>query len=362
MSKLKPRIVVTIDSNTIFRVLLILLGIVFLYYISDVLVIAFIAFIIVSAIAPVVDFLEKFYLPRSIVTLLIYTVFLGGTIYLLTLLVPAVGEQIRQLAHNMPAYLNKLGYLQEKYQYFIGNRVMFQDQRSELLLNLGNRLSQEGINIFSQAGSFIKGILSFLAILSLSFYLSIQKKTVGSFLRAFIPKEHQEYAVILMDKIQKKMGYWLLGQMMLNIIVGVLVYVGLTLLNVPYALLLAILAAAFEVVPYIGPVLSSIAGILVALSVSPILGIFVLIMYIFIQQLENHLLVPLVMKQAVGLNPVAVIIAMLIGANLAGSLGLILAIPVTAALSVFVSDFIAPEPDVKTKSKELKTTTQMSKL
>ncbi|MBM3256695.1 MAG: AI-2E family transporter, partial [Candidatus Moranbacteria bacterium] len=139
----------------------------------------------------------------------------------------------------------------------------------------------------------------------------------------------------------KKMGHWLLGQMLLNIIVGALVYVGLTLLGVPYALLLALLAAAFEVVPYIGPILSSVAGILVALSVSPLLGLFVLIMYIVIQQAENHLIVPLVMKQAVGLNPVAVIIAMLIGAQLAGALGLILAIPTTAALSVFISDFVS---------------------
>lgn len=341
----KPRVIVTIDSNTIFRILLILLAVLFLYYISSVLVIAFVAFIIVSAIAPVVDLLEKFYLPRSIVTLLIYAIFFGGTIYLLSLLIPAVGEQIRQLAHNLPANLSKLSYLQEKYQYFIGNRTIFQEQKSELLLNLGNRLSEEGVNIFSQAGSFISGVLSFLAIFSLSFYLSIQKKTVGSFLRAFIPKEHQEYAVLLMDKIQKKMGHWLLGQMMLNAIVGLLVYIGLTLLNVPYALLLALLAATFEVVPYIGPLLSSIAGILVALSISPVLGIFVLIMYIVIQQLENHLLVPLVMKQAVGLNPVAVIIAMLIGANLAGALGLILAIPITAVISVFVSDFIKADND-----------------
>jgi len=341
MAAKRPRVVISIDSNTIFRILLIGLGILFLYYVRNVLVIAFVAFIIVSAIAPVVDFLERFYLPRSIVTLAIYAIFLSALVYLFSLLAPAVGEQIKQLAHNLPAYGQQFSGWQEKIQYLSGSKLFAQQDKSQLLLNLGNRLSEGGLNIFTQAGSFLKGILSFLAVFSLSFYLSIQKKTVGSFLRGFIPKEHQEYAVLLMDRIQKKMGHWLLGQMLLNIIVGALVYVGLTLLGVPYALLLALLAAAFEVVPYIGPILSSVAGILVALSVSPLLGLFVLIMYIVIQQAENHLIVPLVMKQAVGLNPVAVIIAMLIGAQLAGALGLILAIPTTAALSVFVSDFVS---------------------
>ena len=339
----KPRITISIDSNTIFRVLLIGLGVLFLYYVRDVLVIAFVAFIIVSAIAPVVDFLEKFYLPRSVVTLAIYAIFLSVLIYLFSLLVPAVGEQIKQLAHNLPVYNQQLLSWQEKMQYFLGSKLFIQQEKSQLLLNLGDRLSEGGLNIFTQAGSLLKGILSFLAVFSLSFYLSIQKKTVGSFLRGFIPKKHQEYAILLMDRIQKKMGHWLLGQLLLNVIVGALVYIGLTLLNVPYALLLALLAAAFEVVPYIGPVLSSVAGVIVALSVSPLLGLFVLIMYIVIQQAENHLIVPLVMKQAVGLNPVAVILAMLIGAKLAGALGLILAIPTTAVISVFVSDFITSE-------------------
>jgi len=351
MSKSKPRVTVTIDSNTIFRVLLILLGIVFLYYILDVLVIAFLAFIIVSAITPVVDFLERFYLPRSLVTFFIYAIFLGGTVYLLSLLLPAAGEQLRQLAHGLPAYFSNLSYLQEKYQYLIGYKTIFQE-RNDLLLNLGTRLSEGGINIFSQAGSFIKSVLSLIAVFSLSFYLSVQKKSVGSFLQGFIPKEHKEYAVLLADRIQKKMGYWLLGQMLLNITVGVLVYLGLVILGVPYALILALLAAAFEVIPYIGPIVSSIAGILVALSVSPLLGLFALIMYIIIQQAENHLLVPLIMKKTVGLDPVAVILAMLIGVKLAGPLGLVLAIPVTAVISVFISDFIATPAEVKTRNED----------
>jgi len=347
MVKPKTRVIVTVDSNTIFRVLLIILGLLFLYYILDVIIIAFIAFIIVSAITPIVDFWEKFHLPRSLVTFLIYVLFTGGIGYLLSLLVPAVGEQIRQLAHNLPAYASSLHSLQDKFQFLTGGKDLLLEKRSELLTNLGNRLSDEGINIFSQAGSLIKGILNFLAIFSLSFYLSVQKKNVGAYLRAFIPETHREYVIKLVDRIQQKMGYWLLGQMVLNVIVGILVYISLTLLGVPYALLLAIMSGAFEVVPYIGPIVSTFLAVLVALSISPFTALLVLIIYVIIQQAENHLLVPLVMKQAVGINPVAVILAILIGIKLGGALGLVLAIPITAAISVFVSDLITTDTNEK---------------
>lgn len=345
MPKSKPRIIVTIDSNTIFRVLLVLLGIFFLYYISSVLVVAFIAFIFVSAIAPVVDFLEKYHLPRTLVVLLIYIFVVTGLYYLLSFLIPAIGDQLRLLAQNLPGYSQKLAFLQEKFQYFFGSRggEFLQQEKSNFLLNLNSRLNENWWNIFSQAGSFFAGLVNAIAVFSLAFFWSIQKKSVGNFFKAFIPKQHQNYAITLVERVQQKMGHWLLGQLVLNIIMGILIYIGLTLLGVPYALLLATIATIFEFVPYIGGILSATIGVLAALSIGPLTAVLVLILYLAIQQIQNHLLVPLVMKQVVGLNPVAVVLAILIGLKIAGPLGIILAIPITAALSVFVSDFIAAD-------------------
>lgn len=339
----KPRIIVTIDSNTIFRILLILLGLFFLYYILNVLVIIFIAFIIVSAIAPVVDYFEKYRLPRSLVVIFIYILFILALYYLFSFLIPAIGEQIRTLAQNMPAYYDKLSFIGDKFVHLYGNNPdLIQQEKSNFLLNLGDRFNENWLSIFSQAGSLIKGIVDVIAIFSLAFFLSIQKKSVGNFLKAFIPKHHEEYAVTLVERIQQKMGHWLLGQLVLNLIMGILIYIGLTLLNVPYALLLAIIAATFEFVPFIGGILSAALGVLVALSVSPLTALIALVIYLSIQQFQNHILAPLVMKQVVGLNPVAVIIAILVGFKFAGPIGIILAIPITAAISVFVSDFISP--------------------
>jgi len=123
------------------------------------------------------------------------------------------------------------------------------------------------------------------------------------------------------------------------LIVGLLVYLGLTLLGVKYALTLALIAGILEIVPYVGPIISAIPGIILAFLQAPVLGLLVLILYIVIQQLENYVIFPQVMKKTVGLNPIVIIIAMLIGAKLAGILGIILSVPITAAITEFVKDF-----------------------
>ncbi len=336
---------IDVSTETILKIILILFGVWFLYIIRDVLTVAFVAFVLASAMAPLVDYLEKFHLPRSLITLAIYLTFIGGIFYLFSLLAPAVSEQLRHLANNLPAYGKELGVWQEKWQHLVGNKEALQMGKNEFLLDLSNKLSDGGMTLFSRAGSFFQGVVSFIAVFSLSFYLSVQKKSVGAFLKGFIPKDYKKYAVKKMDDIQEKMGYWLLGQVVLSFLIGLLVYVGLSILGVPYALLLAILAGILEVVPYLGPTISALAGVLVALSLGPVQALLVLGMYIVVQQLENHLVVPLVMKQAVGLNPVAIIVAILVGIKVAGPFGLILAIPLTAVLSVFLSDFVQNEEE-----------------
>ncbi len=334
---------IDVSTESILKIILILFGVWFLYVIRDVLVVAFVAFVLSSAMAPLVDRLEKIHLPRSLVTMAIYILFFGGVFYLFSLLAPAVSEQMKHLANNLPEYGKDLSVLREKWQHIIGGSEVTQSSKNDFLLDLSNRLSEGSVSVFSRAGSFFQGFVSFIAVFSLSFYLSIQRKTVGAFLKGFIPKDYKKYAVKKMDDIQEKMGHWLLGQVALSILIGVMVYVGLSILGVPYALLLAILAGILEVVPYLGPTISAVAGILVALSLGPVQALLVLGMYVVVQQLENHLVVPLVMKQAVGLNPVAIIIAILIGIKVAGPFGLILAIPLMAVLSVFLSDFVQRE-------------------
>ncbi len=134
------------------------------------------------------------------------------------------------------------------------------------------------------------------------------------------------------------MGGWLIGQVELSLVIGVVVYLGLTVLGVQGALLLAVVAAVGEAIPIVGPVLSAIPAVIVALTQSPLLALATAIMYLVVQQLENNLLVPKIMERAVAIHPLAVIIALIIGGELLGIGGALVAVPVAAALAVILDE------------------------
>ncbi len=142
----------------------------------------------------------------------------------------------------------------------------------------------------------------------------------------------------LWQRAEEKVGRWLQGQMLLSLIVGLLVYVGLSLMDVQFALAFGILAMALEIVPIAGPVLSAIPAVILAFLQSPTLGLWVLIFYTVVQQLEGHVLTPLVMGRTVGLNPVVILLALLIGGSLAGIAGAILAVPIATVIVEIFDD------------------------
>ncbi|NQV13085.1 MAG: AI-2E family transporter, partial [Parcubacteria group bacterium] len=186
-----------------------------------------------------------------------------------------------------------------------------------------------------------------------SFYFTVQEDSLKKFIRSLAPMKHRPYIENLAGRIQKQIGYWLRGQIMLGLVVGIMLYVGLSLLGVKYALILAILGGLLEIVPYLGPIISAVPAVFLAFTQRPILALFVLILYIAVQQLENHILVPKVMQRVVGLNPLVTIIVILVGVKVAGIIGGILAVPIATAIQVFLSDIfeIKDEKD-KEKLKE----------
>jgi predicted PurR-regulated permease PerM len=149
----------------------------------------------------------------------------------------------------------------------------------------------------------------------------------------------------LIARMQEKIGRWLRGQLLLSLIIFLMTYAGLTILGVRYALVLALFAGVTELIPYIGPFIGLVPALFIALTQSPIVALGVLVLYIIIQQLENYVIVPKVMQRAVGLNPIVIIVAMLVGAKMAGILGIILAVPVATALSVAVGDLFELKRD-----------------
>lgn len=160
------------------------------------------------------------------------------------------------------------------------------------------------------------------------------------FVVAITPSKYHDYAVSSAEKIKVKIGRWMQGQLLLMLIIFALDFLALHFLNVPYALILAILGGLLEIVPYLGPIISAVPAVIFGFLVSPLTGILVLAVYIVIQQVEGHIITPQVMKKALGLNPIVVILALLVGAKIGGVLGAILSVPITTAMSVFVDDLV----------------------
>jgi predicted PurR-regulated permease PerM len=143
--------------------------------------------------------------------------------------------------------------------------------------------------------------------------------------------------------MKQKIGKWMQGQIMLMAIIFILDYIGLSLVGIPYALPLAAFAGLLEIVPYVGPIISAVPGVVLGFLVSPIKGLLALIIYIITQQAESNIVTPLIMKRTVDLNPVVVILALLIGAKLGGILGAILAIPVATTIGIIAKDMMAKD-------------------
>src|SRR3990167_4515381 len=166
--------------------------------------------------------------------------------------------------------------------------------------------------VFSFGSALFGGAFSFVLLVVISFYLSVQEHGIENFLRIVTPLEHEAYILDLWQRSQRKIGRWLQGQILLGVLVGVIVFLGLTILGVKYAILLAILTATFEVIPVFGPVMAAIPAIAVAFVQKPILGLMVLGLYVIVQQFENHLIYPLVVRKTVGVPPLLVVLSLAI--------------------------------------------------
>jgi len=326
---------ISISTSTIFRIVIILLGLVFLYFIRDILLILFVSVIIASAINSPVNWLQKHKIHRILGVAFIYLLFLLLAALIITIIFPVLAEQVKQLATHFPGLLDKIT---------IGFQEWWGKYRTEvnlqsLLDNFSNKLNQTTSNVFGTILGFFGGLFSFGIILVISFYLAVQEKGVKRFFISIAPSEHKHYLSDLIDRIQIRIGGWLRGQLLLMLIIGLLTFIGLSLLGVKYALTLALIAGILELIPYIGPFIALVPAVILAFTQSPMLALLVAILYLVIQQLENYIITPQVMKKAVNLNPIVIIIVILIGAKLAGVMGIILSIPLTAAVSEFLKDF-----------------------
>lgn len=311
--------------NIILRVLAVAAAVWFLYTIRSVIALFLISIIITASLHPIISKVTSVAkMPRTLSAVVVYLLFFLGLGLLVSWIVPTLSEQLEGFSGDVTELISGNPYLTNSFSIEQG----FQ----QLTGSLGNVLS-------TTAGVFT-GLVSAVAVISMSFYMSLQKNGLKTALMLIAPKQHQKYVASLTDRIQESFGRWMAGQLVTMIFVGILYFIVLSALGVPYASLLAVLGGLLEIVPYFGPILAAVPATIVALSLAPITGLMVVISYVTINLIENQILIPKIMNRAIGLNPVLVILALLIGAKIAGVAGLFLAVPIAGALGVFIKDVL----------------------
>jgi predicted PurR-regulated permease PerM len=247
-------------------------------------------------------------------------------------IIPPLVTEVKELAINLPIISAKLGPINRSFQAYTGNY-------QENLFNLSSQIGNLTTGIFSTTLGFVSGVFAFIMIIVLSFYMLVdQESTSAYFYKLLSPNKREEVGIII-KKISVKMGQWLGGNLLLMLFIGALDLIALMVLGVPYALILAIWGGLVEVIPYLGPWLGLVPAVLIALTVSPLTALFVAIAFIIIQQLESNIIAPKIISRAIGLSPVIIILSLLIGAKLLGLLGIIIAVPTAAIISVFINEW-----------------------
>ncbi|MDO8584451.1 MAG: AI-2E family transporter [bacterium] len=330
-----------ITTSSIIKVFAVLLAFVFLYLLRDVIVILFFAIVIASAVHPLVNWLEVKRIPRLLAVLLLYLVLASLLAVFFSLVIPIIAFEMTQLGQALPRIFSGLsnaieGAQSSGYFNFLSDLQIALESSSQFL-------QISSVSVLNFIIGLFGGIVSFLAILVISFYLSVMRQGVPDFLRSVLPDAYEKYVIGLWHRAESKVGRWFQGQLLLALVVGLVVFVGLSLFHIKYALLLGVIAMVFELVPVVGPVMSAIPAVILAFlqSPSPGLGISIIIFYTVVQQLESHVLAPLILGKTLGLHPVTVVIALLIGGKLAGILGILIAVPVAVVIVEVLDDMAA---------------------
>lgn len=364
MEKPEKNFTISISAGTIIKTLVIVIVTFLLYKMLDLVLVVLTAVIIASAFEPLIKWFGKYRIKRVFAVIISYITVLAIFAGLIYSFIPSLLDEASSLLGSAPKYLDTLTlwnplndaqlYNTSKIAGNLSDGLSGGKQLVEDLTGGGSVDTSVLSNVFNQfkevtsgfSGGFVKvisgvfgGVLSFILIVVLSFYLTVQEGGVEKFLRLVTPMKQEKYILDLWRRSQLKIGYYMQGQLLLGVLVGILVYLGLVILGVKNALLLAVLAATLEIIPLFGPIVAAVPAVLSALTDSGVtLGLITTGLYIIIHQFENHLLYPLVVNKVTGVSPILVILSILVGYKLAGFLGIILSVPITSIIVEYLDD------------------------
>lgn len=328
-----------ITSGSIIKTILFVLLVALLWYIRDIVVILLTSVVIASAVEPGINVLRRQGLSRifAVITLYLFVavVFFG----ILFIFIPPVLNDAASFLEQLPTTLSSLDLTTATHGLLSWGDVTQQVSSANFLQEISATLGGSTQGVVWTLSAFFGGALSFVLIVVFSFYFSMQETGVDDFLRVVTPKEHEAYVLHLWKRSQEKIGKWMQGQLILAVIVGVLIYLGLLILGVNDALFLAVIAGIFELIPVFGQIMAAIPAVAVGFASGGVTeAILVAGLFLVVQQFEANLIYPVVVKKVVGVPPLLVILALLVGFKLFGFLGVLLSVPIAGAIQELVAD------------------------
>jgi predicted PurR-regulated permease PerM len=334
--------ILDVSWESIFKIAIAIIGFYILYLIKNIVVWFIFALIISVLFNPAIDFLQRKRVPRVVAAVFIY-IFVFG---LIALFIYSTGSvfvsEISNFSKVFPQYFEKIS------PSLRGLGIPAFENLENFVNLLSGHIEKIATNILNAFFAIFGGIVSTLFVLTVAIFLSLEEKPVEKSLSLLFPKKYEAYILSLWRKCQTKVNGWFISRILGALFVGLLSYLTFLLFNVKYPLSLGLLAGFTNFIPVIGPL---VAGIIIFLVVSIdnfLRALFVLLVFILIQQLESNILTPILTKKFVGLPSALVLIALAIGGTLWGFLGAVLAIPLFGILFEFIRDFLKKKQEEKT--------------
>lgn len=316
---------VEISHKTVIFTVVFLLALWFLYFIKDIIFAIFISILLMAIFSPLVTRLTKWKVPRFFAVILTYALVFGLFGFSIAWIIPPLVEQTTNFVNNVPLFISNLGL----------NNFMNANYLNSFLSQIGSIPTQAvkiGVSVFSN-------VVSILSVLVLSFYFLLYRSKLNNQLAFIFGEEREKQVGDIIDNIERILGSWARGELILMFSVGIISYLGFLILGIPFALPLAIIAGVLEIVPVLGPNIAAIPAVIIGLTISPLMALAVVALCFLIQQLENYLLVPKIMEKSVGVNPIATLISLTIGYRMMGIVGIILSIPLFLTIKILVKEY-----------------------
>ena len=326
--------VLDISWGTVFKIALTAVGIFLLYQIADILVLFIFALIISILVSPGVKFLKKAGAPKSAAVLIVYFAIFSLISLFFYLAIPVFSTEVREFSRLIPEYFDKISPALE------GLGMQAFESVEGFLDNIQESSEMIAANALNALTIIFGGLLTTIFLITMAIFLSLEEDSVERGIKLIFSEKEKNQALVVWRKAQRQVTNWFFTRILACIFVGITSYIAFYLFNVEYAFLFALMAGLFNFVPYVGPIIAGVIFFVVILIDSTWKAVFALIAFSIIQTIESSVLTPLLSKKYMGLSPVLVLIALVVGGTLWGFLGAFLAIPLLGILFEFFREFI----------------------